>query len=73
VLLRVRLFDISLGHLLHHEVPVNLDVLDQLAVCYAPLPRDGEGANGGLGVDECVDAVGDVCEGKLVGGLQRRC
>jgi hypothetical protein len=56
VLLRMRLLDISLGHLLHHEIAVNLNVFNQLAICYTPFPRNGQRADGGLGIDERVDA-----------------
>jgi hypothetical protein len=66
VLLRMRLFHISFCHLLHHEIPVNLHVLDQLAVCDAPLARDGQRADGRLGVDQCIDAGGNVGEGQFV-------
>jgi hypothetical protein len=69
VLLRVRLLDVPLGHLLHHEVAVNLDVLDQLAIGDAPLAGNGQHADGRLRVDEAVDAGGCVCEGELVGCL----
>ena len=69
VLLRVRLLDIALCHLLHHEVAVNLDILDELAVGDAPLAGDGQHADGRLCVDEAVDACGSVGESELVGCL----
>jgi hypothetical protein len=68
----VRLLDVALGHLLHHEVAVNLDILDQQAIRDAPLARDGQHADGRLGVDEAVDAGGCVGEGELVGCLKER-
>jgi hypothetical protein len=70
VLLRVRLLDIPLCHLLHHEVAVNLDILDQQAIGDAPLARDRQHADGRLGVDEAVDARGRVGECELVGCLK---
>jgi hypothetical protein len=69
VLLRVRLLDIPLCHLLHHEVAVNLDILDQQAIGDAPLAGNGQHADGRLGVDEAVDARGRVGECELVGCL----
>jgi hypothetical protein len=69
VLLGMRLLDVALGHLLHHEVGVDLDLLGELAVDDAPLAGDGQGADGGFGVDEAVDAVGDVGERQGVGRL----
>ena len=65
----MRLLHIALGHLLHHKVPVNFNVLDQGAIYHAPLARDGEGADGGLSIDKGVDAVGHVCECEFVGCL----
>ena len=69
VLLRVRLLNIALSNLLHHEVPINHHVLSQLATCNAPLASDRQDADGRLGVDEGVDAVGGVGESELVGCL----
>lgn len=66
MLLRVGLLHVALSHLLHHKVPVNNNILRQLAAHNAPLARDGQDANGRLGVDERVDAVGGVGEGELV-------
>lgn len=70
MLLRVHLLDVSLCHLLHHKVAVNVDILDQLVIDDAPLAGNGENSDGGLRVDEAVDAVGDVGESELVGGLE---
>jgi hypothetical protein len=69
VLLRVRLLNIALGNLLHHEVGIDVDFLAQLTVRNAPLAADGKCADGGFGVDERVDARFDVCEGEFVGCL----
>ena len=69
VLLRVRLLNIVLSHLLHHEVAINDHILRQHAALHPPLACDGEGADGRLGVDEGVDAVGDVGQRQLVGCL----
>jgi hypothetical protein len=69
MLLGMRLLNIRLGHLLHHKVGIDVDFLDQRAACDAPLARDGQHADWGFGVDERVDARGDVGQGELVGGL----
>lgn len=69
MLLRVRLLDIALGNLLHHEVTINNNILSQLAASDAPLAGDGEDANRGLSVDEGVDTIRDISEGELVGCL----
>lgn len=69
MLLRVRLLDIPLRHLLHHEVSVNDHVLGQHTALHPPLARDSEGADGRLSVDEGIDAVGDVGQRQLVGCL----
>lgn len=69
VLLWVRLLNIALSNLLHHKVGIDVDFLAELAVGNAPLAADGEDANRGFGVDEGVDALGDVGEGELVGSL----
>jgi hypothetical protein len=66
VLLGVRLFNISLGNLLHHEVAINDHIFSELAAGDTPFARDGQDADRRLSVDEGVDAVGDVCEGELV-------
>ena len=66
MLLRVRLLNIALSNLLHHEVSINNHILSQLAARDAPLASDGQDADGRLGVDEGVDAVGGVGEGELV-------
>lgn len=63
MLLRMRLLHIRLRHLLHHEIRINIHFLAQLAICNAPLARDSEDADGRLGVDEGIDAGGDVGEG----------
>jgi len=70
VLLRVGLFNVVLSHLLHHEVGVNVNLLAELAASHTPLAADGEDTNGGFGVDEGVDTLGDVGEGELVGCLR---
>lgn len=72
MLLRVRLIDVPLGHLLHHEVAIDVDLLYELALCDAPLRGDGQRADGRLGVDEGVDAVVYVGEGEFVGCLDAR-
>lgn len=69
MLLRMRLLHIPLRHLLHHKVPIDLHFLRQLAVHHPPLRRNRQRANGGLGVDEGVDAVRDVGKGEFVGCL----
>lgn len=78
MLLRMRLLDVTLRNLLHHEVGVDVHFLAQQAVLNTPLAGDGKDANGGLGVDEGVDAGGGVGElegvcclkrGELVGGI----
>ena len=69
MLLRMRLLHIPLRHLLHHKVPLNLHLLAQPAIHNPPLSGNSQRANGGLGVDEGVDAVGDVGEGEFVGCL----
>lgn len=51
MLLRVRLVHILLGHLLHHHVGVDVNVLAQHASRNSPLAGDGEGAQGRLRVD----------------------
>ena len=66
MLLRVRLLHIALGHLLHHKVPIDLDIFNQHPVLNTPLAGDGKNTNGGFGVDERVDACGDVGEGEFV-------
>ena len=63
VLTRVRLLDISLGHLLHHKVAIDLHILDQFSIYHPPFARNREDADWRLGVDETVDAIGGVCEG----------
>lgn len=73
MLLGMRLLDVALGDLLHHEVCVNLDFLGELALDDAPLAGDGEDADRGLSVDEAVDAVLGVGEGQGVGGLFCEC
>lgn len=65
----MRLLDVALGNLLHHEIGINVDFLAQLAVGNTPLAADGQDADGGFGVDEGVDAVRDVGEGEFVGCL----
>ena len=69
MLLRVGLLNIVLSHLLHHEVGVNVNLLAELAASNTPLAADGEDTNGGFGVDEGVDTLGDIGEGELVGCL----
>ena len=69
MLLRVRLLNIPLRHLLHHKVPINDHILRQHGALHPPLSSDGESADGRLGVDEGVDAVGDVGQRQLVGCL----
>lgn len=70
MLLRVRLLNIVLSHLLHHEVGVNVNLLAELAASHTPLAADGEDTNGGFGVNEGVDTLGDIGEGELVGCLR---
>jgi len=70
VLLRVGLLNIVLSHLLHHEVGVNVNLLAELATSHTPLAADGEDTNGGFGVNEGVDTLGDIGEGELVGCLR---
>jgi hypothetical protein len=60
MLLGVRLLDIPLSHLLHHKVSINDHILRQQTALHPPLSSNSEGADGRLGVDEGVDAVGDV-------------
>ena len=69
MLLRVRLLNIPLRHLLHHKVPINDHILRQHGALHPPLSSDGQDADGRLGVDEGVDAVGDVGQRQLVGCL----
>jgi len=69
VLLRVSLLNIVLSNLLHHEVGVNVNLLAELAASHTPLAADGKDTNGGFGVDEGVDTLGDVGEGEFVGCL----
>lgn len=73
VLLGVGLLDVALGHLLHEHVGLNIDLLTEdeagSLVDDAPLASDNEGSDGGLGVDKSVDAVLEVGDGELVGGL----
>jgi|SRR5690242_14846387 len=71
MLLGVRLLDVTLCHLLHHEVAIDNNILGQLAISHTPLAGDGQDADGGLCVDEGIDAVGDVGEGEFVGCLWR--
>lgn len=66
MLFRMRLVYICLCDFLHHEIRVNLDFFAQLAARDTPLSRDGEHADGRLGVDERVDALSDVGESELV-------
>jgi hypothetical protein len=66
MLLRVRLVDVTLSNLLHHEVCIDVNFLAQLTVGNAPLAGYGEHANGGLGVDQGIDAGGGVGEGEFV-------
>jgi hypothetical protein len=56
MLIRMRLLNIALGHLLHHKVGIDIDLLTQLAVRNAPLSRDGKHADRGLSVDEGIDS-----------------
>lgn len=42
VLLRVRLLNVVLSDLLHHEVGVNVNLLAELAASHTPLAADGE-------------------------------
>jgi hypothetical protein len=72
MLLGMRLLDIRLGHLLHHKVGIDIDFLNQGAAHDAPFARDGQHADRGFGVDERVDARGDVGESELVGGLIKK-
>ena len=69
VLLGVRLLNIALGNLLHHEVAVNHNVLDELAARNAPRAGNSQDTDRRLGVDKGVDAVRDIGQGELVGGL----
>lgn len=69
MLLRVRLLDVVLSHLLHHEVGVDVNLLAELAASDTPLAADGEDTNGRFGVDEGVDTLRDVGESELVGCL----
>ena len=66
MLCRMRLLHITLRNLLHHEIRINVDLLAQLAIGDTPLAADSQYADGGLGVDKGVDAVGDVGEGEFV-------
>ena len=62
----MRLLNVTLRNLLHHEIRINVDLLAQLAIGDTPLAADSQYADGGLGVDEGVDAFGDVGEGEFV-------
>ena len=61
--------DISFGHLLHHEVAINLNVLPQRAIHDAPPSGDGENTNWRSCVDKAVDPVIRVCESKFIRSL----
>lgn len=63
VLLRVSLFDIALGHLLHHEVAVDDNILSQLAIRDTPLAGNSQDTDWGLCVDKGIDTVVSVDEG----------
>jgi len=67
----VRLLDVSLGHLLHHKVAIDLHILDQFSIYHPPFARNREDADWRLGVDETVDAIWGVCEGQAVCCLYR--
>jgi hypothetical protein len=66
VLSRVGFLDISLGHLLHHKVAIDLHILNQLSISHPPFARNGEDADWRFGIDETVDAIRGVCEGQAV-------
>jgi hypothetical protein len=52
MLLRVRLLHVPLGHLLHHEIAVDLYIFNQLAVSDPPFSGYGEVSYGGSRVDK---------------------
>jgi hypothetical protein len=52
MLTRMRLLNIRLGHLLHHEVSIDIHLLNQQAAGNPPLSRNRKHANRGFGVDE---------------------
>lgn len=60
------LLNIALSDLLHHEVTIDNNILNQLAAINAPLAGNSQDTDGRLCVDERVDAVRDVGEGELV-------
>ena len=69
VLLRVRLLHVALGHLLHHEIAVNLDIFDEHTILNTPFSCDGKDTDRRFGIDERVDTCGDIRERKFVGCL----
>ena len=71
MLLRVRLLNVVLSDLLHHEVGIDIDGLGQRAVGDTPLAADGENANRRLSVDERIDTVGHVGQCECVCSLER--
>jgi hypothetical protein len=70
VLLGVSLLDITLSYLLHHEVGINLHVLNELAASNAPLAGDGKDANWRLSVDQGINTRLNVGESESVCGLK---
>jgi hypothetical protein len=60
MLLGMCLLDVGLRNLLHHEVCVDLDFLDELAMGDTPGALDGQNTNRWLSIDERVDTSGRV-------------
>lgn len=62
MLFRMRLLNITLRNLLHHEVGINIDFLAQQAVFNPPFAGDGKDADGRLGVDKRIDTSWGIGE-----------
>lgn len=72
MLARVRLLNITLGHLLEDKVAVDMHLLGEMVTVDTPLTGDGQGASRRLRNDLGIDAAGDIGKSQFVGGLSNR-
>ena len=70
VLLRVRLLNIALGNLLHHEIGIDINLLAQLAIDDAPLATNRKCADRRFGINKRIDALWHIGDVELVRGLK---
>lgn len=69
MLLRMRLLNITLRHLLHHEIRIDIHILRQQPIRNTPLPSNSQRTDRWLRVNQGVDASGHVGECEFVCGL----